>query len=80
VPPGHRPLRATSPSSSKSPFTSLWLYIAAPLLGGIAAAVLYDRVVGRATAPTTADGDPQAGVGAGNRGLATGTPQGTTAD
>ncbi len=74
------PDRALGPAIMSGTFTSLWLYIVAPLLGGIVAAVLYDRVVGRATAPTTADGDPQAGVGAGNRGLATGTPQGTTAD
>ena len=41
--------------------------------------MLHDRVVGRATAPTITDGDPQAQVGAGNRSLATSTPQGTTA-
>jgi len=73
------PDRALGPAIMSGTFTSLWLYVVAPLVGGIAAAVLYDRVIGRATAPTMTDGDPQAQVGAGNRSLATGTPQGTTA-
>lgn len=47
--------------------------VVAPLVGGITAAVLYDRVVGRATALTMTDADPQAQVGAGNRSLATPT-------
>jgi len=73
------PDRALGPAIMSGTFTSLWLYILAPLVGGIAATVLYDRVVGRATAPTTTHGDPQADVGTGNRSIATGTPQGTTA-
>ncbi len=36
-------------------FTSLWVYILAPLVGDIAAAVLYDQVIGRADAPTPDD-------------------------
>lgn len=73
------PDRALGPAIMSGTFTSLWLYILAPLVGGICAALLYDRVIGRATAPTIDDGDPPAGVGAGNRSLATGTPHGTTA-
>jgi len=53
--------------------TSLWVYVLAEIVGGIAAAVLYATVVGGATAPVMEDGDPQAGVSAGDRGLATGS-------
>jgi len=74
------PDRALGPAIMSGTFTSLWLYLVAPLVGGIAAAVLYDRVVGRATAPTMTGGDPQQHVGAGDRSVATGanfdTPEG----
>ncbi len=74
------PNRALGPAIMSGTFTSLWLYLVAPLVGGIAAAVLYDRVVGRATAPTMTGGDPQQHVGAGDRSVATGanfdTPEG----
>jgi len=65
------PDRALGPAIMSGTFTSLWLYLVAPLVGGIAAALLYDRVVVRATARTVEHGDPQAGTAAGDRGLAT---------
>jgi len=49
------PDRALGPAIMSATFTSLWVYILAPLVGGIAAAVLYDQVIGRADAPTPDD-------------------------
>jgi len=73
------PDRALGPAIMSGTYSSLWLYLVAPILGGIAAAVLYDRVVGRATAPTMTDGDPQQHTSAGDRSIAAATPHGTTA-
>lgn len=51
------PDRAIGPAVMSGTFTSLWVYILAELVGGIAAALLYDRVVARALAPTMDPGD-----------------------
>jgi len=51
------PDRALGPALMSGTFDSLWLYVVAPLLGGIAAAVLYEQVVGRAEAPSMDNGD-----------------------
>jgi len=67
------PDRALGPAIMSGTFTSLWLYLLAPVIGGIAAALLYANVVAKATAPTTEQGDPQAGVSSGDRSLATGS-------
>ena len=56
-------------------FTAVWVYVLAELVGGIAAAILYATVVGPAAAPIMEQGDPQAGVPAGDRGLATGSDE-----
>ncbi len=45
------PVRALGPEIVSGTFTSFWVYLLAPVIGGIAAAVLYDRVIGRATTP-----------------------------
>ncbi len=65
------PDRALGPAIMSGTYTSLWVYIVAPILGGIVAAVLYDRVIGRASAPTVDAGDPEAGMRAGDRSIAT---------
>lgn len=46
------PVRALGPEIVSGSFTSFWVYLLAPVLGGIVAAVLYDRVIGRATTPS----------------------------
>ena len=46
------PVRALGPELVSGTFTSFWVYLLAPVVGGIVAAVLYDRVIGRATTPT----------------------------
>jgi MIP family channel proteins len=46
------PVRALGPMLVASDLTSFWVYLTAPILGGIAAAVLYQRVVIRAVTPT----------------------------
>ncbi len=51
------PVRALGPEIVSGTFTSFWVYLLAPVLGGIAAAVLYDRVVRQGTAPTMDDTD-----------------------
>lgn len=66
------PVRALGPATMSATFTSLWVYLPAPVVGGIAAAVLYDQVVAKALAPVMAHGDPQDGVSPGDRSLATG--------
>jgi len=65
------PDRALGPAIMSGTFTSLWLYLLAPIVGGIAAALLYSNVVAKAAAPTMDDGDPQTGESAGDRSLAT---------
>ncbi len=49
------PVRALGPQLVSGTFDSFWVYLLAPVLGGIAAAVLYDRVITRAVTPA-ADG------------------------
>jgi MIP family channel proteins len=46
------PVRALGPMIASGSFTSFWVYLIAPVVGGIAAAVVYDRVIGRAVTPT----------------------------
>ncbi len=67
------PDRALGPAIMSGTFTSLWVYVLAEIVGGIAAAVLYASVVGGAAAPVMEDGDPEAGKSAGDRSLATGS-------
>ena len=43
------PVRALGPEIASGNFTSFWVYLLAPTLGGIVAALTYDRVIGRAT-------------------------------
>ncbi|MDP9412169.1 MAG: aquaporin [Actinomycetota bacterium] len=45
------PVRALGPELVSGTFTAFWVYLLAPTLAGIAAAVLYDRVIGRGNAP-----------------------------
>lgn len=45
------PVRALGPELLSLSFTGVWVYLLAPLVGGVAAAVLYDRVIGRTTIP-----------------------------
>ena len=46
------PVRALGPEIVSGTFTSFWVYLLAPIVGGIVAAVTYDRVIARATTPT----------------------------
>jgi MIP family channel proteins len=45
------PVRALGPELVSGTFTSFWVYLLAPVVGGIAAAFVYDRVIGRAVTP-----------------------------
>ena len=45
------PVRALGPALVAGEFTGLWIYLTAPLLGGIAAAVVYQRWLAKAQAP-----------------------------
>jgi glycerol uptake facilitator-like aquaporin len=45
------PVRALGPMLVAGQFPSWWLYIVGPVLGGVLAAVVYDRFVKRADAP-----------------------------
>lgn len=45
------PVRALGPQIVALHFDSFWIYLLAPLLGGVTAAVVYDRVIGKAVAP-----------------------------
>jgi MIP family channel proteins len=45
------PARALGPMIVTGDLSSFWLYILGPIAGGVAAALLYDRVVGQAEAP-----------------------------
>lgn len=67
------PDRALGPAIMSGTFTSLWIYVLADIVGGIIAALLYAKVIVKATAPTMEHGDPQAQRAAGDRGLATGS-------
>lgn len=65
------PDRALGPAIMSGTFTSPWVYVAADIVGGVIAALLYTHVVIKAAAPTMEQGDPQTGRPAGDRGLAT---------
>lgn len=45
------PVRALGPEIAAGTFTGFWIYLLAPVVGGIVAAVTYDRIIGRATTP-----------------------------
>lgn len=45
------PVRALGPEIASGTFTSFWVYLTAPVVGGIIAALVYDRVIGRAVVP-----------------------------
>jgi MIP family channel proteins len=45
------PVRALGPAIVGGQFTSIWTYIVGPLLGGVAAALVYDRFLAKAHAP-----------------------------
>lgn len=44
------PVRALGPQLVSGTFTSFWVYLLAPVVGNIVAAVVYDRVIARASA------------------------------
>lgn len=46
------PVLALGPEPVSGTFTSFWVYLLAPTVGGIAAAVVYDRVTARRRTPT----------------------------
>jgi MIP family channel proteins len=48
---GVNPARAIGPMIVDGKFTDWWIYLVAPLVGGTAAATLYERVLRRASAP-----------------------------
>ncbi len=48
---GVNPARAIGPMIPAGKFTDWWIYLVAPLIGGVLAATLYDRVLRRGTAP-----------------------------
>jgi MIP family channel proteins len=45
------PVRALGPALVAGQFSALWVYLVGPLIGGIAAAVIYDRFLSKAEAP-----------------------------
>lgn len=45
------PARALGPMIVAGKLTAFWVYVIGPLLGGVAAALLYDRFVATAEAP-----------------------------
>ncbi|PRY14571.1 MIP/aquaporin family protein [Kineococcus rhizosphaerae] len=49
------PARAFGPAVVSGTTTSLWLYLVAPVVGGLVAAVLYDRLLRPAAPPAEAD-------------------------
>jgi len=53
---GVNPARAFGPAVVSGNLHALWLYLLAPLLGGVLAAVVYDRLLAPAHAPTPEDG------------------------
>lgn len=50
------PARAFGPAVVSGNLHALWLYLLAPVVGGVLAAVLYDRVLAPAHAPTLEEG------------------------
>ncbi|WP_432498207.1 MIP/aquaporin family protein [Kineococcus gypseus] len=46
------PARAFGPALVSGTWDSFWVYLVGPLVGGVLAALLYDRVLGRAEAPS----------------------------
>jgi len=65
------PDRALGPATMSTTFTSLWVYVLATIVGGVAAALLHKYVVASAIAPTTNSGEDQGGGSAGDRSLGT---------
>jgi MIP family channel proteins len=49
---GVNPARAIGPMIAAGKFTDWWIYLVAPLIGGLAAATVYDRFLRAGTAPT----------------------------
>lgn len=49
------PVRALGPMIVSLDFSSFWVYLVGPVIGGIAAAVLYDKVVAPASEPDPED-------------------------
>jgi MIP family channel proteins len=45
------PVRALGPALVAGQFSALWVYLVGPLIGGIAAAVIYDRFLSKAETP-----------------------------
>jgi MIP family channel proteins len=45
------PVRALGPALVAGQFTGLWIYLVGPLVGGVLAAVVYDRFLGKGEAP-----------------------------
>lgn len=45
------PVRALGPALVSGQFTSLWVYVVGPLVGGVLAALVYDRFLAKAQAP-----------------------------
>jgi glycerol uptake facilitator-like aquaporin len=45
------PVRALGPALIAGQLPNIWIYIVGPLLGGVAAAFVYDRFLGKAQAP-----------------------------
>ncbi len=74
------PDRALGPAIMSGTFTSVWVYVAAEIIGGLAAALLYTKVVAAASAPTTDHGDPDGAAAAGDRALATGSDDSTATE
>ena len=50
---GVNPARAVGPMLVAGMFTDWWVYVVAPIIGGITAATLYDRFLRAGTTPTT---------------------------
>jgi MIP family channel proteins len=46
------PVRALGPALVAGQFNALWVYLVGPVVGGVVAALLYDRVLARAQAPS----------------------------
>jgi len=69
------PDRALGPAIMSGTFTSLWIYVLATIVGGIAAALLHKYVAASAIAPTVSadeQSDDQSGTSAGDRSLRSG--------
>ena len=46
------PVRALGPALVSGQYTQLWVYLVGPLVGGVVAALLYDRLVAKGDAPS----------------------------